>query len=280
MPRSRLSWGAPLGAQGEGGRDGSGGGQGQESRRRPPTGSGCGSGSRTTGRLQPFRSLKLLPAWLRAHEGQAVWSQRRRVGEEGFWQPPPHPRSRGVRAQGYGTAAWCPLVGLEDALSEAPGMGVGGRGRGSPSPKLPSSVLQKQAWAALRSQARSSEVLVWYPGPPGWGGAVLRRAGASLVPASSAIPPGCALPFSSFSPPDCSPRIRPTQCTCPDTYWVLSLWSQHGWWRWKGDREVSRLPRPVPPPHPRPGSWSLNRKFVLKGGQEFPKPVLGAEGKH
>lgn len=89
VPRSRLSWGAPLGAQGEGGRDGSGGGQGQESRRQPPTGSGCGSGSRTTGRLQPCQSLKLLPAWLRAHEGQAVWSQRQRVGEEGFWQPLP-----------------------------------------------------------------------------------------------------------------------------------------------------------------------------------------------
>lgn len=79
VPRSRLSWGAPLGAQGEGGRDGSGGGQGQESRRRPPTGSGCGSGSRTTGRLQPCQSLKLLPAWLWAHEGQAVCSQRQRV---------------------------------------------------------------------------------------------------------------------------------------------------------------------------------------------------------
>ena len=126
--QSRLSWGVPLGAQGEGGRDGSGGGQGQERRRRPPTGSGCGSGSRTTGRLQPGQSLKLLPAWLRAHEGQAVWSQRQRVGEEGFLQPPPHPRSRGVRAQGCGTAAWCPLVGLEDALSEAPGTGLGGKG--------------------------------------------------------------------------------------------------------------------------------------------------------
>lgn len=90
-------------------------------------------------------------------------------------------------------------------------------GRGSPSPKLPSTVLQKQAWAALRSQARSSEVLVWYPGPRrgrGGGGGV-GEAGASLVPASSAIPPGCALPFSSSSPPDCSPRICPTQCHLP-----------------------------------------------------------------
>lgn len=206
MPRSRLSWGAPLGAQGEGGRDGSGGGQGQESRRRPPTGSGCGSGSRTTGRLQPFRSLKLLPAWLRAHEGQAVWSQRRRVGEEGFWQPPPHPRSRGVRAQGYGTAAWCPLVGLEDALSEAPGMGVGGRGRGSPSPKLPSSVLQKQAWAALRSQARSSEVLVWYPGPPGWGGGGVEEGGSEFGASQLSNPPRMCSSLFLFLPTRLQPQ--------------------------------------------------------------------------
>ena len=44
----------------------------------------------------------------------------------------------------------------------------------------------------------------------------------------------------------------------------------------EGDREVSRGPSPLPIQGP--GAWSLNRKFVLKGGQEFPGPVLGAEG--
>lgn len=37
-----------------------------------PVGSGCGSGIRTIAGLQSHWSLKLLPAWLWAHEGQAV----------------------------------------------------------------------------------------------------------------------------------------------------------------------------------------------------------------
>lgn len=153
-------------------------------------------------------------------------------------------------------------------------------GRGSPSPKLPSTVLQKQAWAALRSQARSSEVLVWYPGTRrGRGGAVLGRQERVWCQPVQQFPQDVLFPFPPPPHQTAAPESVPLSATCPDIYWVLFLWSQHGWWRWKGDREVSRLPRPVPP-HPRPGSWSLNRKFVLKGGQEFPKPVLGAEGRH
>lgn len=135
-PRRRLSRGAPLGAQGEGVRDGSGGGQGEESRRRLPPTPCCGFGMWIWVQ-DPWeaavtrQSLKLLPAWLRGLRGAGLSGASTRERRGGwFWQlpppPPPHPRSRGIRAQRI--AAWCPLVGLEDALLEAPGTEVEGKG--------------------------------------------------------------------------------------------------------------------------------------------------------
>ena len=138
---------------------------------------------------------------------------------------------------------------------------------GRPSPKLPPRELQRQPWAALSSQAGS-----WSgtqaPGGGGVGGQ--GEFGASQL----STPSGWG--SSLFLPQTAAPESSQLIATCPVSPWVLPDWAQHGWWWREGDREVSRGPSPLPIQGP--GAWSLNRKFVLKGGQEFPGPVLGAEG--
>ena len=248
------------------------------------------------------QSLKLLPAWLQGSQGTGLsgastWERKGREGVLAATSAPTSPpKVKGSQGTENccvvppGGPRRCPLGSTWNRgggkrsggpPSKQPGETFSQAGR--PSPKLHPTELQRQPWAA-----QSWELSFWapylqpgreprdpgvVPRPPGGGGVGGQgEFGASQL----STPSGCG--FSLFLPQTAAPESSQLSATCPVTPWVLPVWAQHGWWRREGDREVSRCPSPVPIQGP--GVWSLNRKFVLKGGQEFPGPVLGAEGRH
>lgn len=98
-----------------------------------PAGSGCAPGSRTAERLVTLIP-ETAPSLAVGSQGAGSLEPVREGGEEGFSQsPPPSPSQPKVRSQR--TAAWCPLVGLEDALSEALEWGAGEKGAKNPGQK-------------------------------------------------------------------------------------------------------------------------------------------------
>lgn len=209
-------------------------------------GSWCGSGSGTT-EAAALPVPETASSLAGSSGGQAVWSQGQKVGEEGFSQqpqPPSPPKVKGVRNRDRGTALgasrWAWKMSSQRPWNRKMGKGT------KDLPQAGHHGPQGQVWAALSSQEGSPS-----PHPT----------------------PRCAVLFSSPSP-HCSPRTGPHSVSpCPVTHRHPFPLARCGWRRWEGGREG--CPGPIPAP-----SWSLNRKFVLKGGHECSKPVLGAEGRH
>ena len=190
--------------------------------------------------------------------------------------PPPHPRSRGVRAQGLRNCCVMPPGGprrhpLRSTPNEVDRKGIGGvvllPGL-QPLPRADPPGAQGQGWVALSSWGGRAAP----PGRTGLHEFGVRRAqphppqDVLLPPPFPPHPPHPPLQPQNWSPLSvalpCHPRASPPSGS------ALTV---------EAAREVARLPTLSPA---QPGSWSLNKKFILKGGQEFPEPVLGAEGKY
>lgn len=126
----------------------------------------------------------------------------------------PHLPTQGQGESGHrdsGTAAWCPLVGLEDALSEAPGMG--GRPGGafcracSPSPELPLRVPRGRLGCS-EQPGRECRDSVWRPGPPG----VCVPGLVNLVPDQLSTTSQDVLLPLPLPPPTAASELVPTLC--------------------------------------------------------------------
>lgn len=223
-----------------------------------PAGSGCASGSRTAERLVTLIP-ETAPSLAVGSQGAGCLEPVTEGGEEGFSQsPPPSPSRPKVRSQR--TAAWCPLVGLDDALSEALEWGDGEKGAQNPGQKNregPSArPVGPPPWpsrcpgAGLGSSEQPGRELkaMVCPGPMG-----IHELGARPAePSPTSTPQGCALRLSSPSP-NCSPRTGPHSVSpCPGTLSIPSARLSGDGGGGKGTAQAAdSFPSPQPSPGPR-----------------------------